>query len=430
MDPVKKRYLFLMKTNTWGGAERRMASYCANVDHSACSITWAVLKDNFTARFAEQKMSINVVEFPPENKNDSLVKRLRSFRRFINEQRPDVIIASNFWLTSFSLWEIMIASTVTGGNVFMVAHECPLPPNTPPSKMHWGIIPGLGLSWRLSSFKAKLISRVPCPTLAVCDSVKQHLVRHFGFDADKIYNLKFGADLNHFKPSPQKRIEVRRRYSIGERDTVIVSTSRMHKMKNLDRLVKAFASAAQGRDDVWLIMAGEGVQYGALSELARSFGEQVFKRIIFTGYVRDVAPYLQAADIFVIPSVTDGFCNSCVEAMSCGLVIIMTRCTGPESYVSDGTTGFLVENSTMGVIEGIQVALRLDDTEREMIGAAARSYVEKNFDRNAGIAQFLSIVGLPQLKNGEATVPSVAVEPVPVIAPTPLDSGMQAKSSG
>ena len=51
---------------------------------------------------------------------------------------------------------------------------------------------------------------------------------------------------------------------------------------------------------------------------------------------------LRQSDVFVLPSLSEGFCNAAVEAMACGLPVVMTNCGGVREGVADGVEGFIV----------------------------------------------------------------------------------------
>lgn len=102
---------------------------------------------------------------------------------------------------------------------------------------------------------------------------------------------------------------------------------------------------------------------------------------------------LPQLDVFVVPSHQEGLCIAALEAMACGCPVISTRCGGPEEYVTDDETGFLVEADPvrMGeaisqVVEDRVLRARLSDGAREVIAsryapAVARQRFIETFDR-------------------------------------------------
>ena len=99
---------------------------------------------------------------------------------------------------------------------------------------------------------------------------------------------------------------------------------------------------------------------------------------------------LSSWQAFVIPSHQEGLCITALEAMSCGVPIVSTKCGEPESYIIDKENGLLVEHTADDLSQAIN-SLYLDVTLRERIANAARSTIEKDFSTMAVSTQFLSL---------------------------------------
>lgn len=117
--------------------------------------------------------------------------------------------------------------------------------------------------------------------------------------------------------------------------------SLLDKKKNVEGLIRAFASNFRDQELVSLIIGGDAPSLPALRKLARDCG--VFEKIEFTGrlsrnQVRDV---LARSDAFVLPSHFETFGVVLIEAAAMGVPIVATRCGGPEDIVT-GNNGILV----------------------------------------------------------------------------------------
>jgi glycosyltransferase involved in cell wall biosynthesis len=88
---------------------------------------------------------------------------------------------------------------------------------------------------------------------------------------------------------------------------------------------------------------------------------------------------MNAFDIFVITSRSEGFSIATLEAMASGLPIVATRCGGPEEILEDGVTGVLVQNESAEAIADAIESLRNDPRRRSRLGEAARAAVWESY---------------------------------------------------
>ena len=98
---------------------------------------------------------------------------------------------------------------------------------------------------------------------------------------------------------------------------------------------------------------------------------------------------LSGLSVFVVPSHQEGLCVAALEAMACGVPVISTRCGGPEEFVRDGETGFLVEAAAPDLGRRILDIVR-DDGLRSSLGARARSLIEKEYSEQRANTLFWS----------------------------------------
>jgi glycosyltransferase involved in cell wall biosynthesis len=120
--------------------------------------------------------------------------------------------------------------------------------------------------------------------------------------------------------------------------TTWVSIGRFVYKKGFDHLLRAFAALHADDLSAKLILAGDGQQAARLRALAIELG--IKDSVEFPGWVTDVAPLLESASFFVLPSRDEPFGIAVLEAMASGIPIISTRTHGP-SEILDDTTAFL-----------------------------------------------------------------------------------------
>lgn len=152
----------------------------------------------------------------------------------------------------------------------------------------------------------------------------------------------------------------------------LLAVARLVPRKNMTRVVEAFGRLAAECPDWRLQIVGDGALRGDLERMVRDHDLEA--RVDFAGEQEDVYPFYAAADLFVIPSLMEGFGLTLCEAMAHGLPAIgFSSCNGINRQILDGRNGILCDASQG--IEGLVDAMQtlMDDPDlRVRMGAAAR----------------------------------------------------------
>ena len=121
-----------------------------------------------------------------------------------------------------------------------------------------------------------------------------------------------------------------------------VSVGNLIERKAMDITIRAFAELCKTKEDVKLIIAGDGPQRDALGKLVEDL--HLTKRIEFAGKLdrHAIKEVFAKSDCFVLMSRSETFGVVYIEAMASGLPVIATRCGGPESFVN-AENGFLID---------------------------------------------------------------------------------------
>jgi glycosyltransferase involved in cell wall biosynthesis len=203
-------------------------------------------------------------------------------------------------------------------------------------------------------------------------------------------------------PAPRFTAASRRQLGL-ERDVVyIVTVGRLVRRKNLASLVTALARL--GRDDVHLLVIGDGPEEAGLAALADGLG--LAGRVHFRGFVPDETKFqlLAAADLFALPSLHEAFGLVYLEAMHCGLPVVAARPGGQEDYLDDGRTGFLVPPDDIDSLERALARLVADPALRARMSA-----------HNRAVAQRFSVAAT--VERYEGVFERLGCRPVPVCVP-------------
>lgn len=174
-----------------------------------------------------------------------------------------------------------------------------------------------------------------------------------------------------FKPIKFKKVN-RRELRLKDNVFYLISIGRLVKRKGYDYLIKALQSLDS---NVQLLLIGEGPERKRLESLAENLG--ISDRIKFLGFVSDEKKfqYLSVSDLYVLPSLHEGFGIVLQEAMYCGLPIITTKCGGPKDFLEDKKNALFIDsksvNSCVATIQELKnnkdLAHRIGQTNKEKI---------------------------------------------------------------
>jgi len=210
--------------------------------------------------------------------------------------------------------------------------------------------------------------------VALSDAIRGELLAD-GFSPNRIVLIPNAVDEEQFRPpSPPEREAAQTLLPDAARSRLIaVTTARLATQKGLEYLIDAFREP--GVRARWAaVILGEGEERSRLE--GRVAQDGLARDVFFLGEVRDVRPWLHAADAFCLPSLFEGMSNSLLEAMACGLPILATRVSGTVDIVEDGKHGLLaVPSCSADLAAGLK---RLEDPRaRRELGQAARRRVEE-----------------------------------------------------
>ncbi len=197
-----------------------------------------------------------------------------------------------------------------------------------------------------------------------------------GFSPDHVKLIVNGIDASEFAPVGEKSMSKK---SIGlAGKTIIVFVGRLAPQKDIPTLIEAFHQASSRRPELHLLLLGDGPERQNLEQLVRRY--KLEQQISFLGNVSDVRPYLQASDIFVLSSLSEGVSNALLEAMASGLACVITRVGGAEYILEDGRYGILIPPQAPHILADTFSQLADNPQEIIRLGELARQRAQSHFD--------------------------------------------------
>ncbi|MCE0556612.1 MULTISPECIES: TIGR03088 family PEP-CTERM/XrtA system glycosyltransferase [unclassified Motilimonas] len=224
--------------------------------------------------------------------------------------------------------------------------------------------------------------------IALSKHTLDYLIQGVGIGRHKISHICNGVDTERFQPAAKHLILPE---ELVDKDCFVIGTvGRLALVKNQLLLLRAFSSlldnpASDGKK-VRLLIIGSG----ECEEMLKAFVAEhhLTQFVIFLGQQDDINKWLHCMDLFVLPSLGEGICNTILEAMAAGKTVVATDVGGNAELVVDGKTGTLVESDNDADLERAMLNYLLRPTLLLKHAEAARLRVEHEFSLSAMVAKY------------------------------------------
>ena len=211
--------------------------------------------------------------------------------------------------------------------------------------------------------------------IGISNAVKQVLVEQVGLPDKKIavihYGFPLGRTLRFIPPDGEGEFR-------GEPRPLIVAVGRVEETKGQRYLIEAMVQVRRAYPTARALIVGQ--DGGLLNELecqTRRLG--LYPHVTLTGFRADVPEILAEADIFVLPSLSEGFGLVLLEAMAAGLPLVASNVGGIKDIVIDGETGLLVPPADSGVLAAAILRLLGDRELARRLGLAGMERARTTF---------------------------------------------------
>lgn len=157
--------------------------------------------------------------------------------------------------------------------------------------------------------------------IAVSKGIEAELKNNFGLKSGKMLTIENGYDFSIIEKQSRERLS-KREINLFEGKKIVTTTGRLTNQKGQWHLIRAFSEVVKHVSDVLLVIIGSGELEDYLKEL--SMACHLEEHVYFTGHVSNPYKYLRCTDVFVLPSLYEGFPNALAEAVCMGLPCIAT----------------------------------------------------------------------------------------------------------
>lgn len=241
-------------------------------------------------------------------------------------------------------------------------------------------------SW-LSNLRLKLLRRVDY-NIALTQAMKEKLLE-IGLMEEQILVIPNGVDTSFFQGSSKVKIIRRKQLSLPADARIVVCVARLIETKRHDFLLDAWKMVIENESNGLLILLGDGP---LRSELLKKISKlHLEERVLLMGEVSNVRDYLQASDVFVLPSISEGMSNALLEAMACGLPVIVTHAKGNQEVITDQKSGLLFSKyNKLDLAQKMLFLLENQDVSRQLGENAVRT-IQTSFSFDAITTVYKSI---------------------------------------
>ena len=232
-----------------------------------------------------------------------------------------------------------------------------------------------------------LYSRLDCVVVG-SDVMKKDLTDSIGANA-RIEVIPNGVDLKRFRPavSIAERAALRSALGLDDHHQMITAIGSVHPRKGSDLLLEAWVRLAKRFPDAHLFLVGlrKDVGYPDLADFRRKIEDllassEAAERVHFTGLVDNVPDYLRASDVFVFPSKREGMPNAVIEAMACGLPVVLTSFEGLSAeFGQPGREYLMVDRQAESIAACVTEVLENEQLATHL-GHSARNCIKKTMD--------------------------------------------------
>ena len=170
----------------------------------------------------------------------------------------------------------------------------------------------------------------------------------------------------------------------------IITASRIDEIKGLNYMLDAIKILRKKNLDFHYYMIGEGPELTNLKNICHEYA--LDDRISFMGFQDNVQDWLAAADIFVIPSLSESHSIALLEAMRAQLAIVATKVGGNGESITDGEQGLLIPRADSISLANALEKLILDPLLREKLAIGARIRFEKEFTESAMMHNLIKVL--------------------------------------
>jgi glycosyltransferase involved in cell wall biosynthesis len=237
--------------------------------------------------------------------------------------------------------------------------------------------------------KLRVLAWLKPQFVAVARELAEEASRYLG--GVPVHIMPNGVDTERFQPAAARKEELRSQLG-WPRGLGFLYAGRFSAEKRLPWFIEIWAELIQkSGSDAFIAFVGEGPEKDFILRAAET--GRVARKTFFHAPLEDPAPAYAAADVFILPSVSEGLSNALLEAMSSGLAVLASRVGGTAEAVEEARSGFLFTAGDSGDLR-VQLGKLLAHPELvAAFGKAARRRVEEDYSLDSVVSRYEALYG-------------------------------------
>lgn len=364
MSPLKVLHV-VSSLNLGDGITVVVKTLCQNLDRTRFSVSICCLAGRGYLADDFKQMGVNVYALNAKSSTSPLYILRNLYNtwklvRWLRQEKFDIVHAHEFFSGTLG----RLAGWLAGVPVIILALH---------NKDAWKRFPHVTIDRWLATVTDRIVTN--------SEATKQFAVEFEGLSEEKFVVIHNGIDLSRFndvKDGGQLRTE----WGIGLDELVVGTVGRLVEQKGFRYLIKAAAIVRSKRGDVKFVIVGPDghPSESVKDELVRLVKDLRLERVvIFAGVRRDVPQIMSMFDLFVLPSLWEGFGLAVAEGMAMKKAVVISRVDALPEIVEDGVTGVLVPPGDENTL-GVEILRLLEDRDlRLRMGAKGRERIEMRF---------------------------------------------------
>ncbi len=234
----------------------------------------------------------------------------------------------------------------------------------------------------------QFIGKIASQLVAVSSEITDSLKARYAGAYKKICSITNGIDTDLYSSEidTEQRAAIMEKFAVPSNRFIIGSVGRLAPVKNYSSLLQALQLLKKRQNIFHLILVGDGPEADHLKALARKLN--IEENVTFTGVQYGLHKILPVFDVFVLPSWTEGTSISLLEALSCGIPVVVSDAGGNPNVVEDGASGFLFPVNTPQKIAELIDLLFDDKNMLKQMKVRARTRIIGRYDVKTMVWQY------------------------------------------